>query len=498
MITATGRSTEAVVRDFLDRADFDQTLVDLAGMPAARDRLAMCTDFAEDLMADAHAAFLRARAELTTDQLDPTHTVHRAVMEEVFKTDSFRSTREFTVGDSLAAGMAVTALTNRLPALFEKLGDVREKARAAQQALDELERAEAQAGETPDADSQALFDELAAALDVAEAELGDAVDAAAPRIGKVARQAAGEAEQAVAESVALGRAWGQDPGDLARMDPATRLRLQQRMASPRMRKIAEAFGRIQWEMRAIVQNSWINGPSEVHEVKLSNDVAHIVPSELIGLAVPELTLDFYRRFAERTLLCYELKERQKLARGPIVVVLDASESMDDHGRIEWAIGLTLALLDCAKTQRRGFECISFHGRNVMESFRFVKPADFELSKMLDLASVAASGGTEFEGPLARAAGVCTDDHADTGLEGADIVFITDGLAKVSPAWLDEFRAARQAAGFRVWGIAIQQAVPQVLTDICDLTARVDQLFGAGEISAIFQRVAQNYQPGSTR
>ncbi len=493
---------EAVVKDRYDREDYVEAKGQLGDLAAARDRLSEFTEMADEVMADAHAMFLRSINRFV-DDVPPVYSVPAAVMRELPNTERYPELRQHTVGDPLMSGMAVTALSHSLRDLFEKIGDeVQEKADRVQEIRDQLdELIDHQPGDpVPDLDGysspQAAIDGLSDELAAAQADLDAALADVEPQIGRAVRAASNEAADEVGAAAAAVAAWGQEAAEFARTDPAERIRLMKLMQTDEMRQVAELFGRIRWEMSAVLANSWGNGPTEIHSVTSGNDLSRLLPSELVLLAVDELRPEFFRRFVNRQLRCYQTRERSKEDRGAVVYIMDASTSMGWHGgqRLRWAVAVGLALLSVARAQGRAFHAVVFNGPGAMEEFAFPKPAEFELDKMLAFAAVSASGGTDFMGPLTRGADLCTTDFETTNLEGADLVFVTDGEARVTPEWLTGFTDKRDTAGFRTWGIAVEQAVPQVLTDICELTAPVNDLFSGGDIREIFRRVGQNYQP----
>ncbi len=61
------------------------------------------------------------------------------------------------------------------------------------------------------------------------------------------------------------------------------------------------------------------------------DLARALPVELARLTDPRRRLDFFRSLAERQVLEYQLGGSDRLGRGPLVVLLDKSSSMDDRG-----------------------------------------------------------------------------------------------------------------------------------------------------------------------
>lgn len=487
---------EAVVKDRYDRKDYDDTLGWLDDLSAAKAQLEGITPHADDVMADAHAMFLRPTIRMH-DEVDPVYELPSRVLHELPDTDSFRTLKAQTTGDPLLSGMAVTSLAKHLGPMFDRLQEVQEKADRAQELRDRLQELLAQQGDDEAGEGDPSLDEaidtVTGEVAAAEAELDTALTDAEARIGMAARAGIEEAGETVGDAATAIAGWGQEASQFAARDPEARLKLMRKMQTDDMRRIAELFGRMRWSMMADVQKSFINGPTEIHSVTTSNDLAHLLPSQLVLLDDPDLEIEFFRRFVNRELLCYRLIEREKMARGPVVLVLDASGSMQG-ARFEWVVAFALCLLSIARMQGRAFYALFFHSVDKVEQFSFPKPAEFRLDEMLAMASVVSSGGTDFMGPLTSAADLCMADHQETNLKGADIIFASDGIASVTDAWLNTFRAQRDHAGFRTWGIAVERAVPQIINDICELTATVGDLSSGGDVSKIFTHVAQNYQP----
>jgi len=76
-----------------------------------------------------------------------------------------------------------------------------------------------------------------------------------------------------------------------------------------------------------------------------------LPVELARLADPEFELDALRRIVERQALCREHHAIEPVGKGPIIVVLDESGSMDGE-KCHTAKALALALAWIARQQRR--------------------------------------------------------------------------------------------------------------------------------------------------
>ena len=74
------------------------------------------------------------------------------------------------------------------------------------------------------------------------------------------------------------------------------------------------------------RNRTVHPPTEIVNVTTGNDLARILPSELMLLADPRTKADFLLRFAENRLLQYDLRGFEREGQGPIVVCIDESGS----------------------------------------------------------------------------------------------------------------------------------------------------------------------------
>jgi len=90
---------------------------------------------------------------------------------------------------------------------------------------------------------------------------------------------------------------------------------------------------------------------------------------LVGLSTPALAqtenLQMFRA-VQRQVLQYQLSGNEVLGRGPLVLLLDKSGSMEGP-KDTWATALALALLEHAHAERRPFALIDFNGSVTYET-----------------------------------------------------------------------------------------------------------------------------------
>ena len=91
----------------------------------------------------------------------------------------------------------------------------------------------------------------------------------------------------------------------------------------------------------------------------------------------------------------------------------------------------------------------FFNGDIVTEFQFTK-GKAPPAEILRFAQVGASGGTDFEPPLAWAL-----SQLETGrFKNADITFITDGASRLDEEFLDALLAKKRAWGFRLFSILI--------------------------------------------
>jgi len=197
--------------------------------------------------------------------------------------------------------------------------------------------------------------------------------------------------------------------------------------------------------------------TELHSIRRSGSLSTLLPSELLLLRHPLLRLDFKRRFVENTLQHYELQGEDRLAKGPVVVCIDASGSMQGPKEI-WAKAVALTFMELCRIRRRAFRAIVFSGRpqdtrrfDLLEQRRnSLATASVEHEELWAFVNYFPRGGTQFEHPI----DVAIESLGERPFRRADIILITDGDAFLDEKWLQRTRAKKAAMGFELHAVLI--------------------------------------------
>ncbi len=257
-----------------------------------------------------------------------------------------------------------------------------------------------------------------------------------------------------------------------KLDLASRL-----YSNEKLRRLSRIVGSLREEMLRGRRKSWSRRGSEVFDVSTGSDIGRLIASELSGLANAGLRADFKKRLIEGNLLQYSLRDEK--GRGPMVICLDGSSSMEGKKEL-WSKGVCLTLLDIARRERRKFSVIVFSSggspSRVFESAPGEGRGGWGMKEkdIFELAGYFPGGGTNFEEPLGKALEILGGSKFRRG----DIVFITDGEAGVGDGWLEGFKREQAKLGFKVYSILIDlsgRESPETLSLFSDKVTSVTQL-----------------------
>lgn len=240
----------------------------------------------------------------------------------------------------------------------------------------------------------------------------------------------------------------------------------------RLRRIAELAGRFKRIAAGKRRSRVRHGADEIVDVEQGADLGRLLPIELGQLVHPKTKLLALRSLHERQCLQYRLGGRETLGRGPLVVAIDKSGSMEGE-RDTWATAVALALLDVAQTEKRPFALLCFDGAVKHESV--VMPGQLLHEAGL---FVAADGGTDIDKVIRRGLEII-EEHPGA-IRQADLVLITDGGSNGDDAKVVRDLAAR--LGVTVLGVAIG-AEPECLAPWCD------HVIAANDMSCVDEKTA---------
>ncbi len=269
-------------------------------------------------------------------------------------------------------------------------------------------------------------------------------------------------------------------GQGGRLSAGERLELGRRLArNKKLGELARLVGRFKNDARALRRKTLERGAAEAYDIERGADIGRLIPAELLALHHPALARDFRRRLLEESVLQYRLRDDEQKGRGPMVVCVDVSSSMEGQKEL-WAKAVSLTLADIARRQRRLVRAVMFSSGE-----RSLKVLDLnhkrryqpELAMVMEMAEYFPGGGTDFEQPLEAAIELVEDKQ----LKRADIVIITDGESQVSPEFIARLRERKDRLEFRIFAVLIDIGSSELstLAQFSDKVTSVSKLTAEG-------------------
>ena len=219
--------------------------------------------------------------------------------------------------------------------------------------------------------------------------------------------------------------------------------------SPRLRQIANLAGRLERLASSKARSKVKPGVGEIHGVEIGDDIARLLPIELVCLRHPKRKLVLMKKLAERQALTYGMTGREPTARGPIVVLLDESSSMREDGKDIWSKAVALALLSTATKQRRSWHIVAFSGSIHREVE--VPVGSASIKTVAEALDCRCHGGTDFDAPILRAIEIIKTSRS---MKNADVVVITDGEDSLEDATVEAATALTKTEGVSWFVVAV--------------------------------------------
>lgn len=234
---------------------------------------------------------------------------------------------------------------------------------------------------------------------------------------------------------------------------------------PKLSRIANEIGRFQM-LSGGFKKKRVEAAPGVADITLGAELEKVLSAELVGMRHPQLKRVFQKKFVEGNLLTYKHEGQAEAGLGPMVICIDESGSMNNQQ--EEAKAFCLSLLLKAKKQKRDVVIIRFDDQTHATSY---KHGQMNAQEVVQFATSFMGGGTNFERPLTEALHYISTSQFNK----ADIVFITDGEADVSDAFLLKYQQIKKARGFKTYGMLIGLQNTKSLEAFCDEVTIIQNL-----------------------
>lgn len=203
--------------------------------------------------------------------------------------------------------------------------------------------------------------------------------------------------------------------------------------------------------------------TELYGIHRSDDLFRLLPIELSNFTSSERKKLFFSRFLEKQLLTYSLygeeekkiskekskqKQRPAMKKGPIIVCVDTSGSMQGTPEMI-AKATTLMAMKTALRQKRDCYAITFSSSNQTEEYE-LSNSKAGIENALDFLMKSFDGGTDFDTPIRRALEISEKEK----YERADILMVSDGDGRVSYSIKEKIDNIKKSKGLRVFTFRI--------------------------------------------
>jgi uncharacterized protein with von Willebrand factor type A (vWA) domain len=212
----------------------------------------------------------------------------------------------------------------------------------------------------------------------------------------------------------------------------------------------------------------VEGVDDVTGVCVGGDVSRMIASEMALLNDDVRELDLMRRIVERQVFQLERTKEVRIGRGPVVVVLDESGSMDGENIVH-AKAFALAMAWLAKTDKRWISLVGFASSGEY-NYLTMPPEAWNQDSLLNWMDHFFAGGTDFD-VLLDVAGKWKKMGCPEGK--TDVIFITDAQANFGDHLVKTFGDWKLANQVKCYGISVASSTGD-MGKVCDHCCRIDQ------------------------
>lgn len=451
-----------------------------------------------ELMQDTFDALYKNNPDLIEEwRIRPDYLLNREIIVKVLESARYKELRVMTQLDELTSALGTQIMGEELLEWMKELKDQLAAQEALSEAVNDILGAQ-QSDDADDADDaddkkgkkgkgtkKYTLEEAMKLYEEAKAKFDDSINQ--KRFTQGIERLTAKVKDAVKETSEMISNWGLEQSGSYTMKPVNeKMELLNRLrSSPKLQQIARMAGRYRRLALQTKREKVRKGIDDVYSIKPGNDLARVLPSELMKLKNPVTRKMFIADFIEGKTLNYEIRGKEKKAKGPIIICIDESGSMNGLPEV-WSKSVALALLEIAREQKRDFFVIHFSDQRKIEQLHtneFLKDTPFKVEEMLDMAEHFDNGGTVFEPALDLARKKIGENRT---WSKADIIFVTDGESAVTEKWYKDYNEWKKENKVSVYSILIDSGpnTPVVLNLFSDKVEKLSNMKTAADDMAI--------------
>jgi uncharacterized protein with von Willebrand factor type A (vWA) domain len=418
---------------------------------------------------------------------------HKPLVQRVMESEEYEKLRSSTQLDDFSSAIGALSMAentvkyiqarqekdDKLKEMMEQQKELQKKQRKNQKEMDKQEIQKGKPTKYRENKKKSLEEELQNLQQQMSQQLANNMPP-----GEMIQEAQQEAQETKdsLENLMSGPQAGSGKGELEKIPLRNQLELAQQLKMmPEIKKVAEWAGRFKAIARKKQKSKTVDS-IERGGIKQGDNPELLLPTELSLLRNKVTRLDFYRRFAEKETLQYASYGKEPTGKGPIVLCLDQSSSMED--RKEEAAGFALAVAMIAKSQKRDFAYIPFS--NFVGNKLIIPKGKLSPNNIVRIATEFMGGGTDFKSPLKTSVEIIESRER---FKNADIIFITDGESNVDNKFMDYYSKKKKSLEFQCQSCVIGRLGPneeEVLEKFSDEIFSAGNLLETAENSGVFK------------
>ncbi len=422
----------------------------------------------DELSQDIFFSFYKYNPEMVDrENMKASHSFNHDIMEKSMNTKQYEKLRNYTQVDDMQSAISTVSFLYHLEesGMLDKFKDDINDMQQRQEQIDDLSEELKNFDDIPKSelstrDTETELRERIKSLKKEQESMKQKVREKMDRNTSQNREAVRQSlEKAKEDSNSVDdmiRGWGLSNKEEKSLSWEDKMDLvKQIQDNEKLKKIAKMIGRMKRLMMSQQKSKVNKVPEEVQNIKQGNDLSHMLPSEALYLLSDKSKKYWYKKLSSHELLQYELKGKERKGEGAIIACVDTSGSMEGDREI-WAKSVSIALYNLARRQNRDFYGILFsNASSPEEALKEIEIKYDEGSerteKIMDFLQSFLDGGTNFNYPLRRAVDVIKTNQ---DYKKADILFVTDGQAKVDSAVLEDIERLKERLDFSIYGIGV--------------------------------------------
>lgn len=499
-----------IQHDKLDTYEFDDVFKQSKRLQdtvsEGQERLSTVDSLSQDMF---YSLYKNIPRKHDSDVIDDGYKINEDFIDKSMRSKEYDQLRIGSKLDKMISALGTQSFIQNILTEFtdEELEDMDTQSKRAKENQEQMKQLQNQLEGFQDAGNrkksgevQQKIDQLKQAQQKHMKEVNKNLQKNTSRIRTVIKKSLEKAKETVDGIEGMMSGWGMESSDREIVSWEEKMSLAEELKdNVKLQKIADMIGRMKRLAISVQKQKIRKVPEEIQSITQGDDLSHVLASELIHLDEDTEVL-FYKKYIDGELLQYELEGNDPEGKGPIVCCIDTSGSMSGDREI-WSKGVAMGLFNIAKRQHRKFYAILFSngimngwsgksGRHNLairgnpastDNSKTAKYFEIETKsgkeqrkKILEMLTTFLGGGTDFDEPLNKAI-----ELVDGVERRADIVFITDGEARVSDSTLEQLKGQKELS---VLGIGISNEAGG-LDEFCDNVFMLGNILTEGQDTA---------------